>query len=34
MKPVLVELGLFSSSAEVSGFLKYEFHIEGTVPCF
>ena len=26
--------GLFSSSAEVSGFLKYEFHIKGTVLCF
>jgi len=26
--------GLFSSSAEVSGFLKYEFHIKGTVLYF
>jgi len=26
--------GLFSSSAEVSGLLKYEFHMKGTVLCF
>jgi hypothetical protein len=29
--PELLELGLLSSSAEVSGYLKYELHIKEIV---
>jgi hypothetical protein len=29
--PELLELGLLSSSAEVSGYLKYELHFKETV---
>ena len=34
LTPELLELGLFSSSAKISGYLEYQLHIKGTVLYF